>query len=77
MSEVVESLRRDHGKLERLVHLLDGRMSVLPHPGVEDVELVVDTLCYLTHFPDVSHHPIEELRIHRLPDKGVLPFGFA
>lgn len=74
---MIESLRRDHGNLERLVRLLDGRMSVFPHPGMEDVELVVDVLVYLTHFPDVSHHPLEDRIVDRLRGKGVLPFGFA
>ena len=77
MSEVIDSLRRDHGNLERLVRLLNGRMSVLPHPGVEDVQLVVDALAYLTHFPDVSHHPLEDRIVDRLRDKRSLPSGFA
>ena len=77
MSEVIETLHRDHGNLVRLVRLLDGRISVLANPEIADVELVVNALEYLTHFPDVSHHPLEDRIVDRLRDKRVLPFGFA
>ena len=77
VSEVIETLHRDHGNLVRLVRLLDGRISVLANPEIADVELVVNALEYLTHFPDVSHHPLEDRIVDRLRDKRVLPFGFA
>ena len=77
MSEVIETLHRDHGNLVRLVRLLDGRISVLANPEIADVELVVNALEYLTHFPDVSHHPLEDRLVDRLRVKLVLPFGFA
>lgn len=77
MPDVIERLRSEHTNLERLVRLLDGRMAVFTHPRVADIELVVDALYYLTHFPDVSHHPLEDRIVDRLRDTGVLPCGFA
>lgn len=77
MPDVIERLRRDHTNLEHLVRLLDGRMSGFKHSSVADVELVVDALYYLTHFPDVSHHPLEDRITNQLRNKEVLPFGFA
>lgn len=77
MPEVIKTLRSDHGNLERLVRLLDGRMSGSTNPAVADIELLVDALDYLTHFPDISHHPLEDRIVERLRDKEILPFGFA
>ena len=77
MPEEIETLRSDHSNLERLVRLLDGRILDSANPAVADVELVVDALDYLTHFPDVSHHPLEDRIVDQLRNKEALPFGFA
>lgn len=77
MPDAIVRLCGDHTNLERLVRLLDGWMTAFTPPRVADVELVVDALYYLTHFPDVSHHPLEDRIVDRLRDKGALPGGFA
>lgn len=77
MAHTLERLHADHANLGRLVRLLDGRASVPEQPAFGDIGVLADTLYYLTHFPDVSHHPVEDRIVEQLRQYRVLPSGFA
>lgn len=77
MAPTLARLHAEHANLERLVRLLDGHASVPATPPFGDLGVVVDTVYYLTHFPDVSHHPLEDRIVEQLRGRQVLPPGFA
>lgn len=77
MTPTLARLHAEHTNLHRLVRLLDSRASVPTEPAPDNFGVVVDTLYYLTHFPDVSHHPLEDHIAGRLRRHHVLPAGFA
>lgn len=77
MPNVIDRLRAEHDNLGRLVRLLD--RHPVAHTGSQQagIELLVDALYYLTHFPDVSHHPIEDRLVERLLFRNHLPASFG
>lgn len=77
MTPTLARLHAEHANLERLVRLLDGHASAPATPPFGDLGVVVDTVYYLTHFPDVSHHPLEDRIVEQLRGRQVLPPGFA
>lgn len=77
MPATLERLRAEHDNLERLVKLLDACHPTSIETGAKPVEVLVDTLYYLTRYPDVSHHPLEDRIVERLQKNGRLPPGLG
>lgn len=77
MHRIIDRLRFEHRNLERLVRLLDRQPSLLAIADAPNIGLLVDTLYYLTRFPDVTHHPLEDRIVERLRDRDALPAGLA
>ncbi|TAM43872.1 MAG: hemerythrin domain-containing protein [Burkholderiaceae bacterium] len=77
MPRVIDRLLSEHVNLERLVRLLDRQPSLLVSPDAPNIGLLVDTLLYLTEFPDVTHHPLEDRIVERLRARDALPAGLA
>ncbi|WP_244306481.1 hypothetical protein [Paraburkholderia lacunae] len=73
MLTLIDRLLAEHVTLKRLVRLLGGEMSLRAAPCAPDIALLVDALCYLTRFPDVSHHMLEDRIVERLLAKQALP----
>ena len=72
MASIIDNLIAEHRRLERLVRLL-GRQSMLRDDQVAaNGALLVDALYYLTRFPDVNHHALEDRIIGKLLGKMVL-----
>ncbi|CAG4909924.1 hemerythrin domain-containing protein [Paraburkholderia saeva] len=66
MHTVIERLHTEHVRLARLVRLLDSQSFLRTDATVPNIELLVDALFYLTRFPDVTHHTIEDRMVERL-----------
>jgi hemerythrin-like domain-containing protein len=77
MPNVIDRLQAEHDNLGRLVRLLDRHPAERAGSERAGIELLVDALYYLTHFPDVSHHPIEDRLVERLLYRNGLPAGFG
>lgn len=77
MTAVIDRLRAEHANLERLVQLLDRHPVATADPNPRGVALLVDALYYLTHFPDVTHHPLEDRIVERMRAKDALPREFG
>lgn len=58
MASILTLLRRQH--------------SLLPDPFAVNIGLLVDALVYLTSFPDVHHHPLEDRIAERLLHKRAI-----
>jgi hemerythrin-like domain-containing protein len=72
MHAVVDTLLAEHKNLSRLVALLERQPSLEPDPNRPDVGLLVNALVYLTEFPDVRHHAMEDRIAERLLSRRAL-----
>lgn len=75
--DIIDNLRAEHGKLERLIRLFDGEPIVAYVPTSSKTALLVDALYYLTHFPDINHHVLENRIAERLLEKHAFPQGLG
>jgi hemerythrin-like domain-containing protein len=62
----VERLLAEHRDLQRLVGLLERQPSLSADATAPNIGLLVDAMFYLTRFPDVTHHPLEDRITERL-----------
>jgi len=72
MYQCIEKLRREHVRLERLVVLLNSQPYLRTDSMAPNIGLLVDALVYLTRFPDVTHHVIEDRMVEKLLEKNAL-----
>lgn len=66
MHALIDRLLAEHRNLFRLVDWLGRNRSLRAEPFAPDIALMVDALVYLTRFPDVTHHPLEDRIAERL-----------
>jgi hemerythrin-like domain-containing protein len=72
MNTVIAKLQTEHVRLARLAHLLSHQSCLRTDASAPNIALLVDALCYLTRFPDVSHHVIEDRMVDVLLAKKAL-----
>lgn len=58
---IMKELHRDHLNIERLLSLLDIELSKLPNDGDIDMTLMIDIIDYVENYPDLVHHPKEDV----------------
>ncbi len=61
MNKIIDKLRADHRNLVKLLSVLKREIDSYANGGMADLELVSDILEYHQNFPDVCHHPTEDL----------------
>jgi len=69
MSKVVEALRREHQSIKSVLDVLDSEIGYLAEfkgRRRADYRLVWSAIDYFTDFPDLVHHPKEDLILERL-----------
>ena len=69
MSAIMEQLKADHGNISRLLATLDEQMGVVHDEENADFELMHDIMVYMTHYPDHTHHPMEDLVFRKLASR--------
>ncbi|MFC5431938.1 hemerythrin domain-containing protein [Paraburkholderia denitrificans] len=72
MASIVDNLIAEHRRLERLVSLLERQSMLRDERAETNSALLVDALYYLTRFPDVNHHALEDRIIGKLLEKQAL-----
>ena len=75
MNKTLEKLKQDHINISRLMDLLDIQTSQLENNGPADLKLITDIIEYITNYPDLYHHPLEDLvfELLRHKDKEIGP----
>lgn len=75
MTTLLDEWHRDHANFTRLLALLQDALVESREKHVGDYELMSDIMYYMTHYPDVSHHPKEDLIFDRATeaDPGLRP----
>ncbi len=61
VEQLMSSLRADHRNMVLLLDLLDAEVDRLAASGEPDYDLVRDIMLYMTEYPDVVHHPKEDI----------------
>ena len=57
---ILTGLEHDHERTRELLTLMGAELARIESGDSDDVELVRDIMQYLTHYPELVHHPLEE-----------------
>jgi hemerythrin-like domain-containing protein len=66
MPGIMDQLKTDHGNISRLLGTLEEQMNVVHDEENADFDLMHDIMVYMTHYPDHTHHPMEDLVFQKL-----------
>ncbi|WP_299620137.1 hemerythrin domain-containing protein [Pelagibius sp.] len=61
MPGIIESLRNDHSRLTKLLDALERQLSNFEEGKVLDFDIIDGILHYCLSYPDLHHHPMEDL----------------
>ena len=61
VEQLMSGLRGDHRNMAMLLELLDAEIDRLAASGESDYDFVRDIMLYITEYPDVVHHPKEDI----------------
>ena len=66
MPEAVDALRAEHGNMARALDLLERQIALIEAAVEPDYDLIGQIIDYFRRFPDLYHHPKEELILAHL-----------
>ncbi len=78
MPEVIESILREHRTIGEVLDLLEAQVDLFEQAEQPDYDLIREIIDYFRTFPDLYHHPKEDLMFERLKARdaaAVKPFG--
>jgi hemerythrin-like domain-containing protein len=64
--DVLKQLHTDHGNVAHMLAILDKQLNNVHEMKSTDFDLMRDVMYYMTRYPDRTHHPLEDLLIHKL-----------
>ncbi len=71
METLITRLRSDHQQIMSISDRLDAEVSVALAGGEVNVAKVLDCFEYLENYPEIFHHPIEDVALGLLLSKGL------
>jgi hemerythrin-like domain-containing protein len=69
MSDPIPLWHTEHVNFANLLDLLEVQLDRFSRGKAPDYELMLDIMFYMTHYPDVLHHPKEDLAFARLAQR--------
>lgn len=69
MTDTIAMWRAEHVNLTKLLELLEGQLDVFHKGGLPNYELMLDIMFYMTHYPDLIHHPKEDLALAKIEQR--------
>lgn len=66
MNEPLARWHEEHANFARLLDLLDAQLDSFHAGDSPDYALMLDVMYYMTHYPDLFHHPVEDLAFERI-----------
>jgi len=66
MNQTIITLRNEHRSIAYLLDLLERQTDLIEKTGEPNLPLVVEIVDYFRSFPDMYHHPKEDLVLRRL-----------
>lgn len=75
MIKMLKILQQDHINISRLMDLLESQVRLLEENNPANLQLISDIVEYIMNYPDLYHHPREDLifEILRHRDKAIGP----
>ncbi|MDH3671917.1 MAG: hemerythrin domain-containing protein [Gammaproteobacteria bacterium] len=74
MSDIIRQLHTDHINISKLLDLLEREIEMFHNEETPDYALMLDAMRYMVNYPDLVHHPTEDLIFEKLknrdPDTG-------
>ncbi|HSS66646.1 MAG TPA: hemerythrin domain-containing protein [Gammaproteobacteria bacterium] len=64
--DILNQLDSDHGNVAQMLDILDKQLNKVHQMQTADFDLMRDVMHYMTRYPDRTHHPLEDLVIHKL-----------
>lgn len=61
MTTTIDAWQQDHMNFSRLLDMLETEVRLFHEAATPDYELMLDIMYYMIHYPDVYHHPKEDL----------------
>jgi hemerythrin-like domain-containing protein len=61
MSNIIDTWRKDHTNFSRLLDLLEAQIDLYLEGQSPRYDLMLDILYYMIRYPDIFHHPKEDL----------------
>ena len=71
MSRIMSTLREDHRNILRLLEILDSQLLGMGKGDAPDLNLIMEVVQHCLTYPDLYHHPREDLIYRRLIRRGV------
>ena len=76
MNDSLAVWHEEHANFAKLLSLLEGQLNLFHRSQTPNYALMLDIMSYMTHYPDLFHHPREdrafELVKQRIPSLGWL-----
>ena len=75
MNKMLKMLNQEHINICRLMDVLDSQTRLLEENGRANLQLITDIIEYISNYPDLYHHPREDLifELLRHKDKEIIP----
>jgi hemerythrin-like domain-containing protein len=71
MSDSIALWHAEHVNFAQLLDLLEGQFDLFHKGMAPDYDLMLDVMFYMTHYPDVLHHPKEDLAFARIRERDI------
>jgi hemerythrin-like domain-containing protein len=71
MPDTLAQWHAEHVNFARLLNLLETELELFHSGESPNYELMLDIMFYMTHYPDVLHHPKEDLAFARIKEREV------
>lgn len=69
MAEIIDALRREHANIVTLIKTLEWHVREFEQAGTPDYDIIEGVLDYFLGYPDLYHHPKENLIFARLRER--------
>lgn len=70
MHEVLARWHADHVNFAKRLNLLEDQVELFHAGGSPKYELMLDVIYYMMHYPDVLHHPREDLVFAKIKERA-------
>ncbi|OUD12008.1 hemerythrin domain-containing protein [Thioflexithrix psekupsensis] len=69
MSAIINKLHQEHIGIAKLLDLLDTQMATFHAGDTPDYQIMSDIMHYMVHYPDMYHHPSEDVLFSHLKQR--------
>ena len=70
MSQAIDTIRNEHRNMTRLLDLLDDQIGLFESASRPDYDLIKEIIDYFLTYPDLYHHPKEDLIFRKIKKKA-------